>query len=151
MPNKHTFSDHMASVQVILYHKHPTSAMTRFFKLADGGVSIGSPLPELSRVVTGEEVNEPSIVALPGAIAAEIEQWLGLEVGTVVADTEYQELVEVPGDILRVYLMRFKTIDPPFREAEIAGASFIALTQARGLIPSELELLRKAYVMIMEG
>jgi len=141
----------MESTSVILYHKQSTSAMTRFFRLDDGPVVIGQPLAKLSRVVTGEIEPDSTVVPHPGSIAAELERWLGLESGDLEADPEYQELIEVPGKIIRVYLARFKTIDPPFAEAEAVGASFITLTQTRGATPVELELLRTAYSAIMEG
>ncbi len=141
----------MDAASVILYHKQSTSAMTRFFRLDDGAVMIGHPLPKLSRVVTGEIDNSDSVLPHPGSIASELERWLGLERGDIEVESDYQELIEVPGRVIRVYLFRFKTIDPPFAEAEAAGASFISLTQTRGMNPVELELLRSAYTMIMEG
>jgi len=145
------FSPLLDSARVILFHKQSTSAMTRFLKCNDGGVCIGEPLPKLAQVVTGEEVSTSGVVPHPGAIAAELENWLGLAAGSLEVDADYQELIEIPGKILHVYLMRFTSMDPPFAEAEGVGATFIALTQARGLSPVELELLRSAYTMIMEG
>lgn len=141
----------MDAASVILYHKQSTSAMTRFFRLDAGPVLIGNPLAKLSRVVTGEVEPDSTIVAHPGAIVAEIERWLGLEPGDLEADAEYHELVEVPGKVIRVYLARFKTIDPPFAEAEAVNGSFVPLTQMRSATPVELELLRTAYAAIMEG
>lgn len=141
----------MDSVRVILYHKQSTSAMTRFFKLDDGGVALGHPLPQLCRIVTDETGVDSAVVPHPAAIVAEMERWLGLSPGNLEVDPEYHERIEVPGDILRVYLARFKSIDPPFSEAEAVGASFVPLTQARDVHPVELELLRSAYTVIMEG
>lgn len=141
----------MDSVSMILYHKQSTSAMTRFFRLDDGPVLIGHPLAKLSRVVTGEADSDDSVLPHPGSIVAEIERWLGLESGDIEAETEYHELVEVPGKIIRIYLARFKTIDPPFAEAEAVKGSFVPLTQMRDASPVELELLRTAYAQIMEG
>ncbi|OIO72492.1 MAG: hypothetical protein AUJ56_01345 [Zetaproteobacteria bacterium CG1_02_49_23] len=141
----------MDSASIILYHKQSTSAMTRFFRLDGGSVLIGHPLAKLSRVVTGEVEPDSSVVPHPGSITAEIERWLGLASGDLEAEPEYHERVEVPGKIVRIYLARFKTIDPPFAEAEAVNGSFVALTQMRSATPVELELLRTAYTMIMEG
>ncbi len=141
----------MDSAAVILYHKQSTSAMTRFFRLNEGSVLLGKSLPELARVVTGEVEPDSSVVSHPAAMVAEIEQWLGLEPGDLVIEHDYHELIEVPGNNVRVYLAHFKSIDPPFDRAEAAGASFVTLTQTRGMNPVELELLRSAYTMIMEG
>ena len=148
---QYEFSGQMSSARVILYHKQSTSAMTRFFKLNDGGVLIGGEIPKLARVITGEVKDDPSVVSHPAAIVAELAAWLGLSVDAFEVETEYAELLEVPGELIRMNLIRFTTIDPPFAEAEQVGASFIALTQARGLESVELELLRSAYTMIMEG
>lgn len=145
------YSELFDSARVILFHKQSTSAMTRFFKLNLGGVLLGKQIDKLSQVVTGERDDTSSVVAHPGAMAAELERWLRLEPGDLEVDSDYREVVEVPGNLLQVYLIRFTTIDPPFAEAEHAGASFITLTQARGLPPIELELLRIAYAHIMEG
>ena len=46
-------------------------------------------------------------------------------------------------------LARFTAIDPPFSAAEQLGGAFIDLTQARGLPPLELDLLRRAYEVIL--
>lgn len=139
------------STRVILFHKQSTSAMTRFFRFNAGGVLVGGALPDLSRVIPPEPKREGAVVAHPGALAAEIEHLLELEAGGLELEAEFDEYIEVPGDVIRVYLMRFTTIDPPFMHAEHAGASFITLTQSRDLPQVELELLRSAYGVIMEG
>jgi len=145
------FSGLLDGSRVILFHKQSTSAMTRFFKLNDGGVLIGGEPPKLARVITGEVKDDQSVVSHPAAIVNELAAWLGLPVDAFEVEREYAELLEVPGELIRVNLIRFTTIDPPFSEAEQVGASFIALTQAGGLDAVELALLRSAYTMIMEG
>lgn len=144
------FSTLLESARVILYHKQSTSAMTRFFK-TEKGVLIGHPLAELARVVTDEVTEASSVLPHPGAIATELEKWLQIPAGSLMVDADYAELIEVPGSVVRVYLMRFTTIDPPFAEAEALDASFVSLTQTRSLPQVELELLRSAYATIMEG
>lgn len=144
------FSTLLEAARVILYHKHPTSAMTRFFKL-EQGVLVGRLLPQLARVVTDEGVSPAAVVPHPGAIAAELEQWLSMPAGSLEVDADYAELVEVPGAVVRIFLIRFTTIDPPFDAAAAVNAAFVPLTQTRGLPQVELELLRSAYVAIMEG
>lgn len=145
------FSSLLDSTRVILFHKQSTSAMTRFFKSNDAGVLIGGDLPEQARVVTGEVEASSAVVAHPAAIIAELAKWLSLPADAMEVESEYVELLEVPAQVIRVCLIRFTTIDPPFAEAEKANASFIALTQARTLAAVELELLRSAYIQIMEG
>lgn len=151
------FSNLMESARVILYHKQSTSAMTRFFRMnseedaAGEGVLVGRPLPQLATLL-GDEVGEPSaVVPHPGAIATELEKWLALPAGSLSPEGDFLQLVEVPGSVIRIYLMRFTTIDPPFAEAEAVDAAFVPLTQTRGLPPVQMELLRSAYAAIMEG
>jgi hypothetical protein len=50
---------------------------------------------------------------------------------------------------MTIYLARFATFEPPFMEAGWQGCWFISLTEARGLPAVELELLRRAYVLVM--
>lgn len=145
----HQYSGLFDSARVILYHKQSTSAMTRFFRFNNAGVVVGGALPDLAAAVAAGP--ERAVVAHPGSIAAELERWLNLQAGDLEVDSDYRELVEVPGNLLHVHLIRFTTIDPPFMQAEQANGSFISLTQARGLSPVELELLRSAYTHIMEG
>jgi hypothetical protein len=48
-----------------------------------------------------------------------------------------------------VRLAIFTSIDPPFELAESLGGRFIAITEARGCPPAEMELLRQAYTALM--
>ncbi len=141
----------LESAAVILYHKQSTSAMTRFFCLENGPVLQGKPLAKLARIVTGEIEPGSIVIPHPAPIVSGMERWLGLKSGDLEVEHDYHELIEVPGNHIHVYLARFKSIDPPFAEAEAAGGVFVTLTQTRGVNPVELELLRSAYSMIMEG
>jgi len=154
------FSNLLESARVILYHKQSTSAMTRFFRLnSEGevrdtgeGVLVGRPLPQLATLLDSDSGSDSDgIVPHPGAIAAELEKWLALPAGSLQVDGDFMQLVEIPGSVVRVYLMRFTTIDPPFDHAEAVDAAFVPLTQTRGLPSVQMELLRSAYAAIMEG
>jgi hypothetical protein len=50
---------------------------------------------------------------------------------------------------LPVLLAAFTSIDPPFAAAEACGGRFAAITEARGLPPVELALLRRAYEVLI--
>jgi hypothetical protein len=133
--------------RVILYHKQPTSARTRFLKFNHESVCAFEPLPKLSARVT----TLPSTVHHPAAILREIEVRLGLPPESLSNEAEYRQAVEVPGDTIEVLLARINMIDPPFETAERIDASFIDLTQARKLPQVELELLRVAYELVLGG
>jgi hypothetical protein len=71
--------------------------------------------------------------------------------GAFEVEGEYRVWVEAPGGAIRVLLVRFTGIDPPFEAAAAIGARFIDLTQARDLPAVELLLLRRAYEVILGG
>jgi hypothetical protein len=134
--------------RVIFYHKQATSARTRFLKFNSGTVCAFDPLPMPASVL--DEDNSTTINH-PAAILKDAEKRLALPEGSLKAQGEYHQMVDVPGDQVQIILSEITTIDPPFEEAEQAGASFIDLTQARGLPSVELELLRSAYELVLGG
>jgi hypothetical protein len=87
----------------------------------------------------------------PAAILQQTEKRLGFPADSLKAEGEYRQMVEVPGEKIQVILAEITTMDPPFEEAEKLGASFIDLTQARGLPQIELQLLRCAYELVLGG
>jgi hypothetical protein len=101
----------------------------------------------LSAVVT----TRPDTVFHPAAILHETEKRIGLPIDTLVFESEYRQTVEVPGGDIDILLARITTVDPPFEIVKKSNAKFIDLTQARGLPPVELELLRTAYELILGG
>lgn len=134
--------------RVILYHKQATSARTRFLKFSHDSVCAFESIPKFAQLVDREAV---STLLHPAAALKEVEEELGLDQGTLKAETEYRHNVEVPGGSLQVILANITTIDPPFELAEKVNAHFIDLTQARGLPQIELELPRHAYELVLGG
>lgn len=132
--------------RVILYHKQKTSARTLFLTLNET-VCLFDGLPPLATVLD-EDYRSP-LALHPAAPLAQTEQRLHLPAGSLEAEGDFQVWVDTPNGPLAVLLARFTAIDPP-REAVPLGR-FIALTEARSLPPAELELLRRAYAVIMEG
>ena len=134
--------------RVIFYHKQATSARTRFLRFANNSVCAFDALPVLARVPD----KVPEITPLHQSDAlAKAAQEIGLAPDELVAESEFQQFVEVPGRQIRIILAAIKTIDPPFGLAERIDAQFIDLTQARTLPPAELELLRAAYDVVLGG
>ena len=88
---------------------------------------------------------------MPGPLLKELGEWLQLDIGDFEIDNEFYEKVDAAGGPITVYLVRFKNIDPPFEAAERVDGKFVLLTEMRDLVPTELELLRRAYASIMEG
>jgi hypothetical protein len=142
----------MAGTRVIFYHKHHTSARTRFLVMQHGGVCAPDPLPTLSQIIEKEvgAADDPDKVALhPAAPIRAVEQGLGLASGDVEPQGSFRVKVDAPGGEIQIFLARFTAIDPPFDLAERIEGRFIDLTQARGLCQTELEMLRSAYEYIL--
>lgn len=144
--------DNLANLRVIMYHKSPTSARTQFL-FQDEGVCLPGHLPKLAQLADAGQTagSQPEkVVAHPSPLLRHVAEWLSLPQEQLELDDEFCEKVDVAGGPLTVYLARFASIDPPFDAAERVGGRFIALTEGRSLQPAELDLLRRAYRVIME-
>jgi hypothetical protein len=145
-------ADNLASLRVIMYHKYPTSARTTFL-MQDEAICLPGRLPKLAQLMDNDaprHSDAQKVVAHPSPLLRHVTEWLALPLESLELDGEFCEKVDVPGGPVTVYLARFDSIDPPFDAAERVGGRFIALTDGRGLPPAELDLLRRAYRVIME-
>ena len=142
----------MTDTRVIIFHKHPVSAKVRFLKLAHGGICGFEPLPELASVLDDELLEkEGNVVSHPAVIARQAEQQLGLETAALDIASEYLQRVDVPQGIINVYLLGLLGHDTPDERLAKHGASLHLITEIRSMPAAEMELLRRAYVAIMEG
>ncbi len=139
------------NTRFIFFHKHPVSAKTRFLKLAHGGVCGPEALPILSQLNEAYERDDETVVMHPGVVADIAAKSLGLNGNDLVVDLTYRQQVETPHNALTVYLVGFKGHDTPDQHLAGRDHHFIAITQSFGMVPVELELLRRAYATIMEG
>lgn len=138
----------MNAPKLILYHKQPTSARTRFLRLDHGGVCGPEPLPadaELSDAMAAP----CKVVSHPAPLLRAAESRMGLSAGSLEAESGFRCRVTSSEGASEVFLARFVTTDPPFDKAADRGGTFIDLTQARGLPAVELALLRRAYELIL--
>lgn len=139
----------MNQARVILYHKQNASARTRFMRFPHGGVCGPEPLPPLAQLL--EQKSDSKLLTHPAALVAQMQKQLALADEELEVDGEFQAQVDIAGGPVQVFLVRFKTIDPPFENVQAQQGEFIDLPEARNMAPAELELLRKAYECIMEG
>lgn len=130
--------------RLILFHKQKTSARTRFLRFADTVLAFGG-LPASAQVAA----EAGSVRPHPAVHLHAAEQRLGLPPGSLEALPEFEHDVETGNDVVPVLLAAFTSIDPPFAAAEAIGGRFVAITEARGLPPVELDLLRKAYEILI--
>ena len=137
----------------ILYHKTPSSGRTVFFRPQDGGACVLDKLPRLSQIMddTIKPCTDNNVITLPTPLLKSLTEWLQIEQNEIEIDNEYYEKVDAAGGTITVYLVSFKMIDPPYAMAERVGGKFVLLTEMRDLGPTELELLRRAYIAIMGG
>ena len=140
----------MPDTHLILYHKQSTSARTRFLRFRHGGVCGPEALPADATVGDpGGGGNAATLQTHPGMLLRATEKTLDLARGSLVSDAGFHCRVFASADSGDVFLAHFISIDPPFEAADAAGAAFIDLTQARGLPPAELALLRLAYEHVL--
>lgn len=98
-----------------------------------------------------DEEDAPMLAIHPAAVIQQTQQKLGLRKGELEAEGEYHACVDVAGGPVNILLARFTSIDPPFELAQALQGEFVDLPQARDLPQVELELLRKAYELIIGG
>jgi hypothetical protein len=131
--------------RLILFHKQKTSARTRFLLFAETVLAFG-PLPASARLLPE---NAGTIRLHPAAHLHAAEERLGLPAGSLEPVADFHLEVEADDGAVPVLLAGFTSIDPPFAAAEAIGAHFAPITEARGLPAVELELLRRAYEILI--
>ena len=141
-----------SNTRLILFHKHPVSANLQFLYFSYGGVCAFNPLPTLAALIdcdTADELRDS--VIHPSSISSWAEQQLQLKSGSLRAESEFHEMVEVPNGKISVYLAGFAGYDVPHSFLSQRGAKLISLMQCVGIAPVEMLLLQKAYRVIMGG
>jgi len=138
--------DMPSDLRLILVHKQKTSGRLRFLRLPHGTVAF-TPLPPLSALMEGSA--SPQVVHHPAAFIQAAENRLGLPAGSLMHEPEFQATVDTPDGPVAMHLASFTTIDPPFDEVAALGGKFIAITEAAGGIPVEMDLLRYAYEVLL--
>jgi hypothetical protein len=130
--------------RLILFHKQKTSARTRFLLFADTALAF-APLPATAALADQAGPVRPH----PAAHLHATAQRLSLPAGSLEAVPDFAVDVDTAQGVMPVLLAGFTSIDPPFAAAEAIGARFAPITEARGLPALELELLRRAYEILI--
>jgi hypothetical protein len=137
--------------RVILYYNGAISGLTLFVQHPDESVCTPSPLPALSSVLEDDEMPQNIDLMAPAKIVSAISKTMGLPANLLQANTGYREQVDTPGGIITVYLAQFNALDPPRQLMAEKGCKFRTLTELRNRPPAEMELLRRAYALVMES
>jgi hypothetical protein len=147
-----TQPQHTHRERIIFFHKHGTSARTRFLRFAEHTICGYAPLPKLSQIMENSStVPEQVVETHPAVLLKEAAQRLQLPPTAIMLEADYNMWVETPDVPVRILLARFTDIDPPLAAVTTIDARFIDLTEARDLPAVELLLLRKAYEVILGG
>jgi len=134
-----------ANTRLILAHKQSTSGRLRFLRLPCGLMAFEA-LPEDATLV-GARLT--AVLPHPTAALRDAENRLGLDGGSLCAETEFKAEVGTGSGAIGILLARFTGIDPPFEAALRIGGRFIELTEARDRPRVELELARRAYETLL--
>lgn len=135
---------------IILYYKGDISALTLFCQQQDGNICF-PPLPKLSSFIEEEEQKPLSIDLRPTELIKKVNQQLQLDDDLLVAEPGFCQQVETPKGIEMIYMARFKVLDPPHHLLAASNCKLQPLTALVGRMPAEMDLLRSAYIQLMEG
>ena len=141
----------LKSSRVILYYNGAISGLTLFVQHPDESVCTPSPLPALSSALEDDVMPQNIDLMAPAKIVSAISNAMGLPANLLQANAGYREQVDSPGGIITVYLAQFKALDPPRQLMTEKGCKFKTLTELRNRPPAEMELLRRAYALVMES
>ncbi len=137
----------MQTPRLLLFHKQGTSARTRFVRFGDSLLAFAPPPAGTSLRADDAVPGEP--VPHTAALLKLAEGKLGLPGGSLQFEPEFSATLDTPQGEVPVLLAGFTTQDPPFVAADSVGGRFVALTEMRGLPAVEMELVRRAYTVIL--
>jgi hypothetical protein len=137
--------------RLLLFYKGDISALVLFAQADSGSVCFPSPLPPLSEALPQEEFCDSKVAMHPSVLVNAFNQLWHLDNDLLQAEAGFREQIDAPGGIITVHMVRFKLLDPPHTLLQSHGSRFRTLTELRGRPPAEMELLRRAYVKVMEG
>ncbi len=138
--------------RLLLYYKGDISALTLFAQHPNGSVCFPGPLPALSSVLENGELFESAKVSPhPVMLVNHINALLQLDGDLLRIETGFSEPVDTPGGVITVHMARFLLLDPPHKLMQSRDCRMRTLPELRGRPPAEMELLRRAYVKVMES
>ncbi len=141
----------LAQHRLLLYYKGDISALTLFAQQADGGVCFPEKLPALAETLDEDYILASKIALHPSVLLNSVNGLLRLEPNLLVLEHDFSECVDAPGGVITVHMARFNVLDPPKQLLASRGLSLKTLPELRGRPPAEMELLRRAYVKLMES
>jgi len=135
--------------RLLLFYKGDISALVLFAQRTGGGVCFPEPLPTLSSVLEPEETTG-KVSLHPAMLLNHVNELLQLDKDLLRIEPGFHEAVDTPDGTIIVHMARFVLLDPPHQLIESRGCKLSTLPELRNSPPAELELLRRAYVKVME-
>ena len=147
MTQSNAFTNH----RLMLYYKGDISALTLFAQHGNGSVCFPESLPALSSALEPEEFKTGKVSVHPSMLVNNISQLLQLDNDLLHAEPGFSEQIDTPRGIITVHMARFMLLDPPHKLLQSRDCKLKTLPELRGRSPAEMELLRRAYVKVMES
>lgn len=99
--------------RIIFFHKHGTSARTRFLRFADDTVCGFAPLPKLVQLIDkADKLTQPPVETHPAVLLKQGAERLQLPASALELEGDYTLWVDVPGGAIRVLLVRYHRYRP---------------------------------------
>jgi hypothetical protein len=137
--------------RLLLYYKGDISALTLFAQQANGNVCFPGPLPVLSSILESREVESAKVSPHPAMLVNRLNELLQLDNDLLRIETGFSEPIDTPSGVITVHMARFMVLDPPHKLMQSRDCRMRTLPELRGRPPAEMELLRRAYVKVMES
>lgn len=134
--------------RVILCHFDSYSTALLFARYGTG-VLAPSPLPEGASAMS--EVTAPGARYEPAAALNALTSQYGLDAAQLGLVDDFQEWMSSAEGPIRIHLARFTTFEAPRDAIEPHGGVFKPISEMRGTAMIELNLLRRAFNLIMGG
>jgi hypothetical protein len=147
MINDTVFAQH----RLLLIYKGDISALVMFAQQSDGSVCFPEALPALSSALEPEDFAVSKVSLHPSMLLQQINRLLQIDDDLLRVEPGFSEQIDTPSGIVTVYLARFTLLDPPHQLMQSRNCRMRTLPELRGRPPAEMELLRRAYVKVMEG
>lgn len=140
-----------AQHRLLLLYKGDISALIMFAQQANGSVCFPDALPVLSSPLEEEEFVETKVSIHPSVLVNQINRLLQLDNDLLRIEAGFNEQIDTPSGIVTVHMARFSLLDPPHQLMQSRDCRMRTLPELRGRPPAEMELLRRAYLKMMEG
>lgn len=146
-----TLPEEFQNHRLLLYYKGDISALTLFAQHENGSVCLPEPLPAFSNILDEDSGYASKISVHPAVLVQGINRLLNLDNDLLSGEPGYCEYIDTPKGMITVYMARFKLLDPPHKLMQGLSYKMKTLPELRGRPPTEMELLRRAYVKVMES